>query len=252
MATQCPKCGFEQPGGDECHRCGIIFERFSRAQEPPPPPLEPVEAPVPEKAAPSSSLGAIYRRARWVVLAGCVLVLALILRQDTPPAVQEDPRAEESLQLKLRNIQPASSYGQPQTLRLNEAEINTWVSSNLALNPEIPETPSDEVPTVEEVQSNVKDLKILLMGDSLLAYVVFNLYGKDLSLTLEGRLRVEDGFIRLSPTAAKLGSLPLPRATIDRAVKRLFESPENREQFRLPPDITDLRVENGELVFEYR
>lgn len=251
MAVQCPKCGFEQLGGDECHRCGIIFQRYSQAERPLP---EPVETLVPEKEkeAQSNFFGALYRRLRWVVLAGCVLVLALILRQDTPPAVKVDPRAEQSLQLKLRNLQPATPDGGPQTLRLNEAEINTWVSTNLALDPEIPETPSDEVPTVEEVQSNVKDVKILLFDDRLLAYVVFNLYGKDLSLTLEGRLRIEDGYIRLAPTAAKLGSLPLPRATVERAVKRLFESPENMEQFRLPPNVVDLRVENGELVFTYR
>ncbi len=93
---------------------------------------------------------------------------------------------------------------------------------------------------------------IVLLDDRLRAYVVFNLYGKDLSLTLEGRLRAENGYLRLAPTSVKLGSLPLPQATIDRAVERLFESPENLEQFRLPPEIADLRVENSELVVTYR
>ena len=104
-------------------------------------------------------LGGIYRRLRWLILAGCVLVLALILRQDTPPAVKVNPQGEASLESKLRNLKPAIPGGQPQTLRLNEAEINNWVSSNLALNPETQETRSDEVPTAEESQSNVKDVK---------------------------------------------------------------------------------------------
>jgi hypothetical protein len=39
---------------------------------------------------------------------------------------------------------------------------------------------------------------------------------------------------------------------VDRAVRRLFDSPENKEKFRLPPHIRDLRVENGEIVVSYR
>ena|SRR5438093_9972684 len=46
-------------------------------------------------------------------------------------------------------------------------------------------------------------------GESdLSAYVLFDLYGKELSLTLEGRLSVQDGYLRLSPTRLMLGSLP--------------------------------------------
>jgi hypothetical protein len=251
MAVQCPKCGFEQEGGAECNRCGVIFARASQPQRPPP---EPVQTPVADRSQSISLLGTAYRRIRWIILAGLLLVLALILRQDKPPAVDEDPRAGESLQLKLNNLQRTSSAGHPQSLRLNEAEINTWVKSNLALAPENPPqaAPSQGTPTMEEVQSNVRNVMIVLLDDRLRAYVVFNLYGKDLSLTLESRLRVENGYLRLAPTAAKLGSLPLPQATIDRAVERLFESPENLEQFRLPPGITDLRVENSELVLSYR
>jgi hypothetical protein len=251
MAVQCPKCGFEQEGGVECNRCGVIFARASQPQRQPP---DPVQAPVVDKGQSISVLGTVYRRVRWIILAGLLLVFALILRQDTPPVVDEDPRAGESLQLKLRNLQQPSTGARSQSLRLNEAEINTWVKSNLALAPENPpqDTSPQGTPTVEEVQSNVRNVMIVLLDDRLRAYVVFNLYGKDLSLTLEGRLRVENGYLRFAPIAAKLGSLPLPQATIDRAVERLFESPENLEQFRLPPEIADLRVENSELVLSYR
>ncbi len=49
-----------------------------------------------------------------------------------------------------------------------------------------------------------------------------------------------------------LGSLPIPQATVDRVVGSLFDSPENRERFRVPPDIRDLKIENGELVVTWR
>ena len=49
-----------------------------------------------------------------------------------------------------------------------------------------------------------------------------------------------------------LGSLPIPQVTLERAVSRLFDSPENRDSFQLPPAIKDIRVANGELMVSYR
>ena len=106
--------------------------------------------------------------------------------------------------------------------------------------------------SVQEAQSNVRDVKVHMEGDQVTAYVLFNLYGKDLSLTLDGSLSVQNGYLRLTPNSMWLGSLPIPRATVDRAVGTLFNSPDNREQFRVPEDIRDLRIKNGELVITYR
>lgn len=143
----------------------------------------------------------------------------------------------------------AAAAGRPHTLQLDEAELNSWLVQNLALQGR-PGGRGDSggEPTVEEVQSTVRDVKIDLLEDRLRAYVVFDFHGTDLSLLLEGRLFVEDGFLRFLPVAAQLGSLPLPQATLDRAVGRVFDSPENKEKFRLPPDVRDVRIENGELV----
>jgi hypothetical protein len=104
---------------------------------------------------------------------------------------------------------------------------------------------------VEQAQSNVSDVQVNLEGDQVSAYVLFNLYGKDLSLMLEGRLYAQNGYLRLDPTLVQLGSLKIPQASVDRAVRRLFESPENLDKFRLPPAVRDIRVENGQLVISY-
>ena len=106
--------------------------------------------------------------------------------------------------------------------------------------------------TIEEVQSNVRDVRVKIEGDRIVGYVLFNIRGKDMSLTLEGGLRVENGYLRLDADAMKLGSLPIPQATVERAVARLFDSPENREQFRVPASVRDIRVDNGDLVVDFR
>ena len=190
------------------------------------------------------------------MLIALAIVVILVLRQSSPPVIDVDPRAEVRLESKIRQVERSIRVGRPQPLRLQEAELNSWMSRNLAL-----EKPSQgntatiapaASPDVEEVQSAMRDIKVNLSGNLVSAYVVFDFHGKELSLFLEGRLQVQGGQLGFKPTGGKLGSLPLPQMVLDRAVERLFESPENREKFRLPPEIADIHVENSQLVISYQ
>jgi hypothetical protein len=89
-------------------------------------------------------------------------------------------------------------------------------------------------------------------GDLVKAYVVFDFHGKDLSLELDGHLTAENGFLKFEPVSGKLGSLPLPQSTLDSAVAKLMASPENREKLKLPPDISDIQIVNGQAVVTYK
>ncbi len=247
--TVCPKCGFRQEvGAIECRCCGIIFERYRPSSRP----TGDEKAPLAVSA--RSPLRRILSALRWVALAFSLTILALILHQSPPPRVQVAPDAAPRAKAKVQDFQSATSRGRPATLHMDEAELNAWAGSNLASMPaEPPIRPvapggSDSLPSVEAVQTNVRDVKLQIQGDQIGVYVVFNLYGKDLSLMLEGHLEVKDGYLRLIPTAGKLGSLPLTEATLRSAADRLFDSAENREKFRLPEEIRDIRIEGGELI----
>ena len=61
-----------------------------------------------------------------------------------------------------------------------------------------------------------------------------------------------NGYLRFESTSGKLGSLPLPQSTLESGVTRLFDTPENREKMRVTLEIRDIRIENGEVVVEYR
>ena len=232
MSQNCPKCGFEQDTGEECRRCGILFARYLSNPESQPP-EEAFETSPPA----GGTIRRFYRVFRWVALAGSVIVVILILRQAPPPQVEVDPDAGLRLQSKMRELARSMGAGRSATLRLAEAEVNSWLSENLDFSPA-----SD---------STLQDLQVDLTGDRLQLYFVFGLFGQKLSLILEGRPQVQEGYLLLEVTAGQLGSLPIPQLALDRAVQGLFESPQNRENFKLPPEIADIQVENSQLAISF-
>jgi hypothetical protein len=271
-ATICPKCGFQQDGGTECARCGVIFAKCFPAA------ARPGRTPDP-KPPRAGLLHNVYRVFRWVSLAVLVLILLLILMPSSPPRVSVSADATARAEAKAQSFQSLLQKGEPATLQMDEPELNGWLGANLALkrtgNPDPVEKSSREVTaaaakramamspsrvsalpghevSIQEVQSSVREVRIELREDDLRGYVLFEVYGKAVSLELEGRLTVRDGCLTLDPTAGKLGSLPLPSGTLQSAARRLFESPENKEKFRLPPEIRNVAVKQKRILISNR
>jgi len=152
----------------------------------------------------------------------------------------------------------AVQAGMPHTSSLDESELNQWMRENLAIASAHQAQqagspfPAGHEPTVQEVQSALKDVRMNLMGNQLRAYALFVLYGKEISLQLDGTIETREGFVRLIPTAGRLGSLPIPSSTLELVVQRLFESPQNRDKFQLPPQVEAIHVENSTLVVAIR
>ncbi len=254
--VSCPKCGFAEEGDAECGRCGIIFAKYK-----PPPDVQDACLTTSISTSPPETTGHLSRLFRlfpWISLAGTTLVLFLILKQAPPLTIQIDPQAAERVADKMAQLQVAIQSSQRHVATLNEAELNQWMRENLAIvsthqaqQTSVP-IPARHEATVKEVQSALKDLQVSLTGDRLRAYALFGMYGKIVSLQLEGTLEARDGYVLLKPSAGKIGSLPIPSSTLDRVVHQLFDSPQNRESFKLPPQVESLRIENNSLVIATR
>ena len=233
--------------------------------------VNPSGAPSPSHTPPSnlSTPMLIFRIVRWTVYACALILLILLLHKSAPPAVSTTPEAAARAEQKFQDVQQAVAQGQPATLRMDETELNSYLASHLVLSGnkaanatpaaspiDSPNAaPSAEQPTMEDVEqmrSNVKDVKVQLVGDRVRAYVVFDVHGKDMTLQLEGKLGAENGFLRFEPVSGQIGALPIPQATLEAAVRKMMESPENREKLKLPSDISDLKIENGEVVAKYQ
>lgn len=263
----CPKCGFEQDEGTECGRCGIIFSRIRQL----------ADMPGSERStdcgrdSTHSATGRFrryYRIFRWVSLLAIIAVSGLILSDSTPPGIETTPEAIQRAEVKFREFHSDIGRGRGGKLELDQSELNGWLETNLAM-----QDPSDSgsspfqggesrigtIDTVleqyeideesfEKAKSSMRDLQVELLAETLRLYALFETYGIELSLEIEGRLHVQDGYLRLDPIRGRLGSLPLPSGTLQSAVDKIFEAPENREKFRLPPDIREIRIDRGRLV----
>jgi hypothetical protein len=214
-----------------------------------------------DKEVQPSTFAVVFRVVRWTAY-GCVLtLLILLLHKPTPPPVQATSEAAAQVEQKFQDVQQAVDQGQSATLRMNETELNSYLASHLDL-PDDEAAGTDDAgasngnqatrDSAEQMRSNVRDVKVQLVDDMVKAYVVFDVHGKDMTLRLQGKLGEDNGFLKFHPVSGQIGALPIPQATLEAAVRKLMESPENRDKLKLPDDISDLKIENGEVVAEYQ
>jgi hypothetical protein len=262
VVSTCPKCGFRQDGGVECGRCGIVFAKYQMRRD-----ELPVAVPVSGQEAPRSGLRGYLRTFRWFALALSLVLAYLLIQPAAAPMIATSSEAAERAEAKLLRFQRAIRDGRQRQVELNEVELNSWLKPRLDL---VRESPTDPPPgymtpistagttdalsesAIEEVRASITDVQFDLHEDLILAYLRFRLYGKDMSFQLEGRLKLDDGYLRLEPVSGKIGLLPIPSYTLRSAARRIFESAENRERFRVPEYVDDIRVEDGQLLIVHR
>jgi hypothetical protein len=228
----------------------------------------------------------LFRLLRWSTYAAALITLLLVLHKSPAPNIQVSPQAAARVEEKFQQVEQSVANGQPAAMHMDETELNSYLATHLELagsvrgqnpaaianansdaaasNAPVPTSTgidgataalNSSAPTAEDVdqmRSNVRDVKVQLVGDHVIAYVVFDVHRKDMTLQLEGKLGSENGYIRFEPVSGQIGALPLPLSALQTAMQRLMESPENREKLRLPAGVSDLKIENGEVVTTYK
>jgi len=221
----------------------------------------------------------IYQIFSWACLGVIVFIAVLVLHKSPEPNVPYDPAAAARVQQKFAAADQAKAAGQPAKVSIDGTELNSYLRQNLQAQGSPPAsapaatsgagpdasdgasgnatTPSDPLAgigqmTQEQVASAVKDVQVNMDGDLIEAHIIFNLHGQDMSLDLDGHLVSENGYLKFEPVSGKLGSLPLPQSVLDAAVDKLMSSPENREKMKLPDDINDIQIQNGQAVLSYK
>jgi hypothetical protein len=225
----------------------------------------------------------LYQFLTWSSFAVLLIAIVLVLRKSQVPEVAADPAAAQRAEQKFEAADRAKAAGQPSQVALDRTELNSYLAQSLGLagapagaGAPIAAAPggagnaaaaapggapgtdpsavlaSNEQPTIDQVQSSVKDVKVDMDGDVVKAFVVFDFHGKDMTLELDGHLSGENGYMKFDPIGGKLGSLPLPQSVLNEAVDKLMNSPENREKLKLPDDISGIQIVNGQAVIQYK
>lgn len=193
----------------------------------------------------------VFRIVRWSTYAAAALTLILVLHKRPAPHIETSALAATRAEQKIERVQQSVASGAQATLRMDESELNSYLATHLELKGSGIAGGTGAEPDAEEVRSSVRDVKVELVGDHVKAYVVFDLHGKDVSLELEGKLSASGGYLRFQPTSGAIGAFPLPQSALQNAMRHVMDSPENREKLRLPAGVSDLRIENGEIVLSY-
>ena len=104
----------------------------------------------------------------------------------------------------------------------------------------------DGVPQFPGAVPNIKDYQVSMDGDLVRGQFLTQIAGKDVYLTLAGHLGAKDGYATFQATEAKVGDLSVPVSLVNDALQKKMV--EQHDQLKLPNNVKDLRVENGEMV----
>ena len=196
----------------------------------------------------------------WATLAISIFTLYLVLRKpapiSAPPATPAAVAANaQSFGEKVNQLeQPRSSAEPAPEVHINSAELGAALAQAAgavpAANSPAPggsgtasATSSTELPGPVP---DIKDYQVSMDGDIVRGQFLTQIAGKDVYVTLGGHLGAKDGYATFDATEAKIGDLSIPVSLVNEALQKKLV--EQRDQLKLPQNVKDIRVENGELV----
>jgi len=217
-----------------------------------------------ESRAMASTGTKIYRIFRWVVVIALIAVIAMMLKRPAPAPLAAATVTEKSTEFnaKLEGLTAAKEHGTEGEASFTSEEVNSFIADSTVRaareaadpNPHptvgytVPGSPLEGPPlSDDEIQAALDKTQIAFEGDEVVAQTVVQRYGRDIYVTVRGRLGARDGYLAFTPTGFKIGALSVPVSLVNDRLQEKLAEPENHEKMKLPTFIADLRVENGEL-----
>jgi hypothetical protein len=211
-----------------------------------------------------------------VMLLGCVVTLYQLFSKPQPVA---EPQSQDvakvnasSFDQKIERLEtPRTSGEAPAEVRFSSDEVSAEIAQSTSspaaattspvsasapaaatTDPAKPVStaPSSPDAAISQGQVQVKGYEVKLEGDVARGQFVTQIAGKDVYVTLAGRLGSQDGYVTFDPTEFKVGDFNIPVSLVNSALQKKLV--EQREQLKLPQGIGSLRVENSELVITQR
>jgi hypothetical protein len=189
-----------------------------------------------------------------------------VLRRPAPVAAPVSPAVTaanaQSFQEKVIRLGEPKAPGEGESeVRMSSGELTAALTQ--AVSP-LPPSASNSSPTSSNANGsassisprgsmefpgavpNIKDYQISMDGDIVRGQFLTQIAGKDVYLTLAGHLGSKDGYATFDATEVKVGDLSVPASLVNEVLQKKLA--ERRDQLKLPNNVKDIKVENGELV----
>ncbi len=195
-----------------------------------------------------------------------LIAIFLVLKKPQPVAPVQSPAATavnlQAVEKKLEQLEQPKEEGQPPAqVRFNSDEVAALLAQAAANLPASAVTagsapqsttglptsvPASPDAVIGEGEPEVQDYKVNFDGDVARGQFVTKIGGKDVYVTLAGHLGSKDGYATFDPTEFKVGDLNIPLSLVSSALQKKLT--EQHDRLKLPDDVGDIRVENGQLV----
>ena len=209
-------------------------------------------------------LGSILSIAALLI---AVAALVLALKKPQPVAPPQSPAAiaanAQSFQDKVSQLEQAQAQGQTGSeVRLTADEIGAAIAQADRAMPSLPaqgKAPGAAAPSADTAAAaassaietvNVDEPIISFEGDIVRGQFVTEVAGKKTYVTVAGHLGSKDGYATFEPTEFKVGDLKVPVSLVNDALQKKML--EQQDRLKLPDFVSDVRVENGQLVVKQK
>jgi hypothetical protein len=194
-------------------------------------------------------------------LVASVTAIFLLMRKPAPVAQPMPPAAiaanAQSFQEKIEQLEQAKAQGQSDaSVHVTSSEVTAAIAQAAGALPAAEHSASSAGSTSGQDgtlsgdlgpgQPDIKDYQVSFEGDLVKGQFLTKVAGKDVWVTVTGRLGSKDGYATFEPTEFRVGDLSVPVSPVnDQLQKRLLEQ---RDRLKLPDSVGGIKVENGELV----
>jgi hypothetical protein len=204
-------------------------------------------------------------------LTASLVAIVLVLKRPAPVAPSQAPAAiaehAKSFDQKMAQFEQATQQGETETtfqpphgqasastsqspkaeVHINSEEISAVLAQSLGNAGTSEFTPNS---SVGSGAPNVKDQKVTFDGDLVHGQFLTEIAGKDVWITISGHIGEKDGYATFDPTEFKVGDLNVPVSLVNPALQKKLG--EERDRLKLPDNVGNVKVENGELVMQQK
>ncbi len=207
-----------------------------------------------ETGRPKFPVRRVVSLATLLFLVGALVLMLHRPKPVAPPRTHESLRAgAESLQAKVNQLAaPVEGSQTAEPVRLTSDEIAAAIAQaagTLPTESASASTSSGDAANPMAALEGVPSLSepiVTFEGDQVKGQFVSDLAGKKVYVTVSGHLGSRDGYATFEPTEFKVGDLNVPVSLVNDALQKKMA--EERDKLKLPDFVSDVRVENGELV----